>query len=131
MNLMTRIIKSDDCGNSPKNLLVESISIALALGDGKSLSGSVTEDIRLNIIGSHELQGKESFNTRLKQVTNDKVTEIVIQHVATHGKAGAVNGTKKLKSGKAYAFCDVYEFSGVKGTSVQGITSYVIELKSM
>ena len=127
---MTKIIKSDDCGNSPKNLLVEGISIALTLGDGKSLSGTITDDIRWSMIGSHELQGKESFNARLEQVTNDKVTEIVIQHVATHGKAGAVNGTKKLKSGKAYAFCDVYEFSGVKGTHIQDITSYVIELKS-
>jgi len=126
---MTKIIKSDDCGNSPKNLLVESISIALALGDGRSLSGSVTDDIRWNIIGTDLLQGKESFDARLEQLSNDKVIEIVIQHVATHGKAGAVNGTKKLKNGKTYAFCDVYEFSGVKGTSVQDITSYVIELK--
>ena len=127
---MTKIIKSDDCGNSPKNLLVESISIALARGDGRSLSGSVTDDIRWNIIGTDLLQGKEGFDARLEQLKNDKVTEIVIQHVATHGKAGAVNGTKKLKNGKTYAFCDVYEFSGVKGTSVQEITSYVIELKS-
>lgn len=126
---MTKIIRSDDCGNSPKNLLVESVSIALALGDGKSLSGSVADDIRWNYIGSGLIQGKESFYARLEQVKNDKVAEIAIQHVATHGKAGAVNGTKKLKSGKAYAFCDVYEFSGVKGTSVQEITSYVIELK--
>ena len=92
---MTKIIKSDDCGNSPKNLLVESISIALALGDGRSLSGSVTDDIRWNIIGTDLLQGKESFDARLEQLKNDKVTEIVIQHVATHGKAGAVNGPKK------------------------------------
>ena len=126
---MTKIIKSDDCGNSPKNLLVESISIALAVGDSRSLSGSVTDDIRWNIIGTDLLQGKESFDARLEQLSNDKVIEIVIQHVATHGKAGAVNGTKKLKNGKTYAFCDVYEFSGVKGTSVQDITSYVIELK--
>jgi predicted site-specific integrase-resolvase len=125
---MTKIIKSDDCGNSPKNLLVESISIALALGDGESLSGSVTDDIRWNMIGSVLLQGRKSFSERFKQVKNDKVTEIVIQHVATHGKSGAVNGTKKLKSGKTYAFRDVYEFSGAKGTSAHEITSYVIEL---
>lgn len=39
-----------------------------------------------------------------------------------------VNGTLTLKSGKARDFCEVYEFSNAKGTSVQEITSYVIEM---
>jgi hypothetical protein len=49
-------------------------------------------------------------------------------HVATHGKAGAVNGVAKLKGGKIRAFCDVYEFSGVKGTSLKEINSYWIDI---
>jgi hypothetical protein len=39
------------------------------------------------------------------------------------------DGTLKLKNGETRAFCDVYEFSGAKGTSVKEITSYAIETK--
>jgi hypothetical protein len=58
----------------------------------------------------------------------DKVVELTIHHVVSHGKAGAVDGMTKTKNGKIYAFCEVYEFSGAKGTSVREITSYVIEV---
>jgi len=34
-----------------------------------------------------------------------------------------------LVGGKTFAFCQVYEFSGAKGATVAGITSYVIETK--
>jgi hypothetical protein len=50
-------------------------------------------------------------------------------HIATHGKAGAINGRRKLKDGGIHAFCDVCEFSNAKGMSVKEITSYVIEIK--
>jgi hypothetical protein len=56
------------------------------------------------------------------------VVELTIEHVVTYGKAEAVNGTRKLKTGVSTAFCDVYEFSGVKGDRVKGITLYVIEI---
>jgi hypothetical protein len=56
------------------------------------------------------------------------LSAMIMHHIATHGKAGAVNGTTKLKNGKTRAFCDVYEFSGAKGTSIKEITSYVIEI---
>jgi len=55
--------------------------------------------------------------------------ELTIRHIATHGKAGAVVGNLKFKNGKTSAFCDVYEFSNTKGTSVQEIPSYEIEIK--
>lgn len=59
----------------------------------------------------------------------DKVDELSIHHIATHGKAGAADGRIKFKNGKIHAFCHVYEFSNTKGTSVKEITSYVIEIE--
>jgi hypothetical protein len=52
--------------------------------------------------------------------------ELSIHHIATHGKTGALDGTRKLESGKTRAFCDMYEFNGTKGSAVKEITSYVI-----
>ena len=125
---MTRIIIGEDCGNSPKNIFVQEITIALAKGDVKSVLNSVTDDIRWSIVGDRALQGTEQFVEALQEKKNENVVELKIDHIATHGKAGAVDGTLKFKN-KSHAFCHVYEFSNAKGIAVREITSYIIEIK--
>jgi hypothetical protein len=126
---VTKVIVSKDCGNSPKNLFLEKLAIAFAKGDAKFILSSITEDIRWNMIGEKRVQGRDDFVAVLEQRTNEQVVELSISHVVTHGRAGAVNGTLKLKNGQTPAFCDGYEFGGAKGTSVREITSGVIETK--
>jgi len=126
---VTKIIISEDCGNSPKNIFIKDLTVAFAKGNMKSILGSVTDDIRWNIVSDKLIQGKENFAEALKQMQKDKAEELTIQHIATYGKAGAVNGVTKLTNGKTRAFCDVYEFKDTKGTGVKEITSYVIEIK--
>ena len=126
---MTKVVLSKDCGNSPKNIFLEKLTIAFAKGDAKFILGNVTDDIHWNIVGDRLVQGKDAFAEALKWMKNEQTVELTINHVTTHGKAGAVNGTTKLKNGKRRAFCDVYEFNGAKGTSVKEITSYVIEIR--
>ena len=125
---MTRVIIGEDCGNSPKNIFVQEITIALAKGDVKSVLNSVTEDIRWSIVGDRVLQGTEQFVEALQEKKNEKVVELKIQHIATHGKTGAVDGTLKFKN-KSHAFCHMYEFSNAKGNAVKEITSYIIEIE--
>jgi hypothetical protein len=88
----------------------------------------VTNDIHWHIVGERLVEGKEVFAEALEKIGNDRVENLIIRHVVSHGKAGAVNGISKLKNGKTVAFCEVYEFSGAKGTSVREITSYAIEI---
>ena len=126
---MTRVIIDEDCGNSPKNNFLEKLTIAFAKGDSKFILGSVTDDIRWTIVGDTSVQGKDHFAAVLESMKNDKAVELTIDHVSTHGKAGAVSGTIKLKNGKTRSFCDVYKFSNAKGTHIKEITSYVIEIK--
>ena len=125
---MTTVIVSEDCGNSPKNIFLQNLTIAFAKGDTEYVLNSVTDDIRWNIVGEKLFQGREDFIDSLEMMGDEKVKELTIFHVVSHGKAGAVNGIKKLKNGKTFAFCKVYEFSGAKGTSVREITSYLVEL---
>lgn len=125
---MTTVIPSGECGNSPKNIFVENLTIAFAKGDAEFVLSSVTDDILWNILGQKLIQGKNDFAKAVEQMRNDRVVEIAIHHVVTHGKAGAVNGTVKMENGRTCAFCDVYEFSNAKGTHVREITSYVIEI---
>lgn len=124
---MTKVIVSEDCGNSPKNIFAQDLSIAITKGDSKFLLDKVTDDIRWNRVGNKLIQGKNDFAKALEQMKKEKAIQLTVHHVATHGKAGAVNGTGKLKNGKTYAFCDVYEFSSAKAVEVREITSYVIE----
>jgi hypothetical protein len=88
-----------------------------------------TGDVRWNLVGDRLIEGKAKMAEILEQIKNDKAAELTIHHIATHGKAGAADGTMKFKNGKTVAYCNVYEFSNTKGTSVREITSYEIELK--
>jgi hypothetical protein len=54
-------------------------------------------------------------------------THLTIEHVISHGKAGAVNGVVEFGE-KRRAFCFVFEFSSARGTEVSGITSFSVPL---
>lgn len=126
---MTKVTVSEDCGNSPKNILLQDLTIAFAKGDSAFILPKVTDNFRWNIIGNRLILGKEDLAEALEKIKKAGTVHLIVHHVATHGKAGAVNGTTKLKNGKTYAFCDVYEFSNAKAVAVKEITSYVIEIK--
>lgn len=123
---MTRVFTSPDCGNSPKNKFIEKITIAFGTGDIETILGSVTADIRYDRAGGSCVVGIENFARELERLKEDEVEELVIQHVLTHGKAGAANGIKKLKNGTTFGFCNVFEFDGAKGARIRGITSYLV-----
>ena len=124
---MTKIISSEDCGNSPKNIFVQELTIALGSGNVNSVLNRVTDDIRWTIVGEKVIQGKDHLAEALEKENN--VLELTVHHVATHGRAGAVNGTRKFKDKNEQGFCHVYEFRDTKGTSIKEITSYVIEVE--
>jgi limonene-1,2-epoxide hydrolase len=126
---MTKVIISEDCGNSPKNIFVQELTIAFAKGDMKFIQSNVTEDVRWNMVGDRLIEGKEKIMEMLEQMKDDEAEELAIHHIVTHGTAGAVDGRIKFKNGNTVAYCNVYEFSNTKGTSVKEITSYEIEIK--
>jgi len=118
-----------DCGNSPKNLLLQRMTVAFAEGDVDTILEVVAEDFCWNKIGEKLIQGKINLIKELAHFNLTNVEELTILHALTHGKAGAVDGRIKYTNGKMAAFCDVYEFTSAKGTRVKEIISFVIELK--
>jgi len=125
---MMKVVLSRDCGNSPKNNLIQQLTVAFARRDVKFILDTVTDTIRWNIVGSRLIEGKPDLTEFLKQSENDKVSLLTIHHIASHGKAGAVDGTQKLMDGELLAFCDVYGFGNTKGTLISEVTSYVIPI---
>ena len=126
---MTKVICSEDCGNAPKKALLKEVHIAFAEHDTAFILENVTDDIRWHIIGDKLIQGKSEVAAALETMKDEKVEELTINNIITHGKTAAVNGSTTLASGRTVAFCDVYGFDGHgKNAKIKEITSYVIAL---
>jgi len=64
---MPRIIIGEDCGNSPKNIFVQELTIALASGEVKSVVNSVAGAVRWNVVGYRVIQGKDLLAAALEK----------------------------------------------------------------
>ncbi|GIN57323.1 hypothetical protein J8TS2_16420 [Lederbergia ruris] len=123
-----KIICPEDCGNAPKKYFLKEVNIAFAKNDLSFIKDNITDDFNWNIIGRKLIQGKESFVETLKQMQNNKVIELHISNIITHGYDGSVNGTFILENKKSYAFCNVYKFISPRNNSkIKECTSYIIE----
>ncbi len=103
---------------------------AFAENDTGYIMDNITQDISWDIPGDRYVQGKEAFASALKEMKNEGKTKVEIEHVITHGKTAAVNGTVLYENGMSHAFCDIYVFSGFKNPKVKEITSYVVRINN-
>ena len=126
---MLNVSVNTSCKNSPKREFLKDWNIAFLEGNSAFVLGSVSDDVTWNRVGDNLIQGKEVVAKILAEIETDKVTELVLNKIVTHGKEGAVNGTVVMKNGEQQAFCAVYEFANTKGTTIKSVASYVIEIK--
>ena len=126
---MTKVISSPNCGNSPKMEFLKEFNIAIAKGNVEFITESVTDEVVWNIIGNKKIEGKEKFKEELEIMKSEKVKELIIDQILSHGKEGASNGIMKMQNGKKYAYSDFYKFKGAKGAKIESITSYVIGIE--
>jgi hypothetical protein len=121
------IIKvSADCGNSPKNLFLKDFSSAFARGDEGFILNRVSDDLVFTLVGDRELRGRQALAIELDSLPLNRVSEVEISHVLSHGRSGVVEGKVGLLDGGQLAFCGVVDFSSAKGDQISRITAYVI-----
>ena len=120
-----RIVRSRDCGNSPKNALLEKAAVALATRDARALAPLVADDVRWDFVGERVVEGREQLAAALA-ARHEGIARLVIHRVVSHGRAGCVNGTATRTNGEVVEFCDVYEFGNAKGATVRSITTYAV-----
>ena len=108
---------------------LKDFNIAFAKREVEYIAERVTDEIDWNIIGDRKIQGKKIFTAELEQMKSEKMTELTIDQILSHGKIGAASGTMKMQNGKKYAFSDFYEFNGAKGSKIKSMTSYIIEIE--
>lgn len=108
---------------------LKKLNEAFAQGNINYIIDNVTDDIQWNIIGEDPIRGKEAFTKAMQEMEVEAPMNMSVTNTITQGNMAAVEGTMRPPNGKAYAFCDVYKFSGFKKPKVKEMTSYVLELK--
>ncbi len=122
---MTNIRLSGDCGNSPKNRLIQEFTLAIARADAGRIEELATRDIQWLSVGRKPILGAQSVCRALTRL--GPATSIDVHHVISHGRSGAVDGTVAF-GGKRRGFCHVFTFGSAKGTNVSAITTYSIAI---
>ena len=97
-----KVIRSSGCGNSSKQKPLEDMSVALAGADAGLIDLlAVPELVWLNV-GKTPIEGQNAVLSAIRK--SGPATEVAIERVVSHGRAGAVNGII-TRSGKHTAFC--------------------------
>lgn len=117
---MARLNRSADCGNSPKNKMVEDIGIALEMRDCEYLSTILDSEAVWSSPSNITTTARKILDTL---ITQDKPTALTIDHAMSHGKVGSVNGQSERGRGEQ-RFCHIIEFTSTKCNRVKRIESY-------
>jgi hypothetical protein len=91
---MTDIVIRNEYGNSPKNLLLQKMTIAFAKGDTNNILGLASEDIHWHIIGDKTVLSKPGYIEGLVEINKSKVEKLNILLEFSHRKGRVVNGRK-------------------------------------
>lgn len=125
--IMTVITVNEDCGNSPRKAFLKDFNIAFAGGDLDFLMEHVAEDVVWEMHGDRVIRGKADMRAFLEEAKDHSMKQLSLDKIITHGRDAAASGCFTM-NGKEYAFCDIYGFAGAKGTTLNTISSFVIEL---
>lgn len=115
-----KITLPDDCGNSPRNLLVSQFSVDWAAGKTERLRPLLADEARWEVVGDPELNLESSLS--LPQ----NVREVEVFTAINHGRASSCNGFMLTDTGRI-DFCHVFQFSGAAKTArIVHIRTYLV-----
>ncbi|WP_262423359.1 hypothetical protein [Brevundimonas denitrificans] len=119
---MTRITRSGDCRNSPKNAFMQEVAIGLLTG-AETLEASLAETVVLRRNGHADVTGAEAVRTLAADMFRDHHDVLIVHHAISHGKVGAANCVA-VKGDARTAFAVVVEFATAKADRVAVIDLY-------
>lgn len=105
-----KITVPDDCGNSPRNLLVSQFAVDWAAGETEKLRPLLADGAQWDVMGEPEL----TLDSAISLPQN--VSEVEVFTAINHGRASSCNGYLLTDAGRI-DFCHVFEFSGVAKTA--------------
>ncbi|MBL6428690.1 hypothetical protein [Maritimibacter sp.] len=117
---MTRIARSPDCGNSPKNQTTEAIALAL-MGVGALDDGLLAEGASWDRFGAG-ITGRDAIQAARAETPDHEWIEI--SEVVSHGKAGSVSGRLQRAGEAPRIFCHVIRFTSASARQIAQIVSF-------
>ena len=121
-----KITVPNDCGNAPKKIILRDFNISLIIKDYSTLLEKTADDITWIIIGDEIIEGKRDFIKKVDELYEDKITELLIHDIITHGYVASVHG-KLIGPNESFHFCHIFKFTGASKTAkIKKITSYII-----
>lgn len=122
-----RIQRSGDCGNSPKNRLLEALTVALLAGDAARVTALTSASVRWRMPNRPPVEGQAAVVATAVRERAKAGRTLTIHHVVSHGRAGAV--TVSLQRGRhaALEWCLFFTFATAAGRAVDSITTYRAE----
>ena len=119
---MTRITRSGDCRNSPRNAFMQEVAIGLLTG-AETLEASLTETVVLRRNGHADVTGVGAVRALAGDLFRDRHDALIVHHAISHGKVGAANGVA-VKGDVRTPFAVVVEFATAKADRVAVIDLY-------
>jgi hypothetical protein len=121
---MTKVQRSAECKNSPKNAFAEEVAVQLLTQGTDVVANIVTDDAVLGGDSEEAIEGREQILALIGRGLEPDLETLEIHHAITHGKVGAVNGTMGLGDGSRRGFCFVLEFASTKADRVKRVQVY-------
>ena len=119
--VVMKVIRSSDCGHSPKQKLLEDMPIALASADAGLIDSLTVPELVWLHVGEKPVEGQDAVLSAIRK--SGPATEVAIDRGASHGRGGAVNGII-TRGSKRTGFCHMFEFNNTKGTHLKSISTY-------
>ena len=119
-----QIQRSGACGNSPKNLLLEDLAVALLSGDLTTVKTLTLDTVRWRVSASELVEGQAEVARYAQQQKPPASARLVIHHVISHGRAGAVTATLQRPRQSADDCCLFFTFANAKGSAVDSVVTY-------
>lgn len=117
-----KIVKSESCKNSPKNLFVQDIFIWRVKRVFEKLEPIITDNFEWVQKNGKVKNGGEVLKKALDKEPD--LISLVVENAFAHGKVGIANGVVEYKDGKKESWCDVIEFEGASAKKVRRIETY-------
>ena len=97
------------------------MSIALAGADAGLIDSSTVPELVWLHVAKKPAESQDAVLSAIRK--SGPATEVAIDRVASHGRAGAVNGII-TRGSKRTGFCHMFEFNNTKGTHLKSISTY-------
>lgn len=123
------ILAAEGCGNSPKNIFLESYALALFRPDAGLLTSGTVAQATWNQIGSKTLEGIEALLTGVVSWFSQPIVKLIIHPAVCHGRRGAVDVQATLANGEVWSVGIFVLFANSKGDQISYLKTFTIQEK--